>query len=212
MTVATPAYAAVTPALSAAGAAGGTSNFSLFPAATHYFSHTAAYRGVAVPPAATAAAATPSVLLFPIPEAAAAAANSSRAAAAATAEQALSASLQAATAAVGHPVTQQQQQQLGIGSSRAAMALQQAAAVQRPGFLATAGTILREEGPTAFTRGIQVWSVAHSVFVHGGCNVCRQGWGHRGSGLTECKHCRPSSFVGEGPTALTQSIQARLGG
>jgi hypothetical protein len=32
----------------------------------------------------------------------------------------------------------------------------QSCAVKRPGFAATAGAILREEGPTAFTRGIQV--------------------------------------------------------
>jgi hypothetical protein len=76
---------------------------------------------------------------------------------------------------VGHPVTYQQQQQTG---SRVSLGLHQAAAVRRPGFLATAGTIIREEGPTAFTRGIQVdrgsvlqgvWGGSHTL--PGACKI-----------------------------------------
>lgn len=128
------------------------------PSAGRYFSHTPAYRGVSTP--AAAAAGTAGHLVFPA--AAAAAGRTSAAAAAAatsTADQALSATWHAATVAIQQPHSS------SSSSSRLLPGLSRTQGLngvtQRQGFIGTAGLILREEGPTAFTRGIQVCLVVH---------------------------------------------------
>jgi hypothetical protein len=146
-----PAFSA---AAAAAAATGGPTPVSLIPSAGRYFSHTSAYRGVSTP-AAGAAAGTAGHLFFPMPSATAATAagRTTTAAGAAAAEQALSASLQVATVAIQQPPSSSSSSRLlpGFGRAQGLTCM-----TQRQGFIGTAVLILREEGPTAFTRGIQV--------------------------------------------------------
>ncbi|KAF8060337.1 CYL3 [Scenedesmus sp. PABB004] len=124
------AVAAGRPAFAAAGGP------LLQPSAARYISHSAGAAEAAAPGAAAAAARRARPWLLPRP--AAAAAPRGAAAAGAPAEAALAAAATALRGAV--PAA-------AVGAAPGAQA--------RPGFLATAALIMRQEGPSGFTRGIQ---------------------------------------------------------
>lgn len=165
--------APVTPALPAVASSASSSVSTgrpAFPQAqvARLFSSTSAFRGV---PGATAggptlAAAAAALTHLEQPAAATATVTgSSGSVAAASTEHSLLATLQAATAGINHAAISRS------SNSRPhhPLGLLQSCHIKRPGFWATAGIIAREEGSSAFTKGIQ--ASATRAVLNGGIRL-----------------------------------------